>query len=90
MEAAATVFLATPEFNRPIIAVSPNPAGNFITIDANGVNVESITITDMNGRIVAKGAIAENTIDISRLENGVYFVRVITQSGSVTKKIVKK
>jgi len=30
------------------------------------------------------------TIDISTIETGIYYIEVITNSGTITKKIIKK
>ena len=44
---------------------------------------------DVNGRTVMTEKNV-NTIDMTELANGVYFVRVITNDGISTQKIVKK
>jgi hypothetical protein len=58
------------------ISVFPNPANNIITI-ANAENA-NITIINMVGAVVSTvdNASANQTIDISELANGTYFVRV--------------
>ena len=68
------------------VNVYPNPAHNSINVEGEGI--EGVQIIDINGRIVAN-ATAGN-IDISRLANGVYFVRVISAESSYNKKVVKR
>ena len=58
------------------ISVYPNPANNVITV-ANAEN-ENIVVINMLGEVVANisNATSNQTIDISELSNGTYFVRV--------------
>ena len=58
------------------ILVYPNPANNVITV-ANAEN-ENIVVLNMLGEVVANisNATSNQTIDISNLSNGTYFVRV--------------
>jgi thiol-disulfide isomerase/thioredoxin len=71
--------------------VSPNPASDFLTIQTNEHNVETVRVLDMTGRVInaTSGAnlLNQKTIDISQLTNGVYFVELITADGkrSVSK-----
>ncbi len=89
MEVAAYALLATPEVSQRNISIVPNPTSGVITVTGDDIAVQSIAITDMNGRIVMHNSGA-NTIDISSLASGVYFARVATDSGSLIKKIVKQ
>jgi len=59
-----------------VVSVYPNPANNVITV-ANAENT-SIVITNVLGEVVANinNATSNQTIDISNLANGTYFVRV--------------
>ena len=51
--------------------------------------VNEVSVVDVNGRIVMND---KNTrmVDMTNLSSGVYFVRVITEEGTTTQKIVKK
>jgi len=68
-----------------LVSVYPNPVVDVLNI-AQTANVEVITLT---GQVVAT-AQNVNTIDVSNLETGVYFVRVETAEGIQTSKIIKK
>jgi len=74
------------------IKISPNPAKDNITFHFNDFTTATITILDMNGRVLHKNSIAENntTIDISNLSKGFYLIQVITNKGSISKKIIKE
>lgn len=64
----------------------PNPTSGSLYIAADGVR--EVSIIDINGRTVMSAN--STTIDMSSLTNGIYFVRVITDNGIATKKVVKK
>ena len=65
----------------------PNPAKNEITLKINAL-FNNIEIFDSRGRLVLVSK--EKTIDISSLTSGVYFVKVITENGSLfADKFVK-
>lgn len=59
------------------VALYPNPAHNTLTITSTG-NINSIVVTDLFGRVVASGVYDTKMVvmDISRLSNGIYMVRV--------------
>ncbi len=73
--------------------IYPNPAENVLNVDLfNADSDASLAILDAMGRVVLNHNLiqAQNNIDISTLNKGVYFVK-ITQDGKVmTRKIVKK
>jgi len=46
----------------------------------------SAEIIDVNGRNVLKTIIKDNTIDVSNLEQGVYYLKL----GSITNKFIKE
>jgi len=89
MEAANPAVLGTAEFNPSRISIAPNPASGIISVIADNLTIQSISIVDMNGRTVLTSA-AGSSIDISSLSSGVYFAKINTDSGSLTRKIIKQ
>ncbi|MEJ5266659.1 MAG: T9SS type A sorting domain-containing protein [Bacteroidales bacterium] len=71
-------------------AIYPNPARDVIFIDTEK-EFEYIEIFDINSRIVLKQKFAQN-LDISTLENGIYFVMLTSKnkSGSVQKLFITR
>ncbi|GGF24037.1 T9SS type A sorting domain-containing protein [Flavobacterium limi] len=70
------------------ITVSPNPTSGLVTL--NGVeNVKSITVFDGAGKQVLT---SDNTtsVNLSHQTKGIYFVKVETEKGSSTKKVIVK
>lgn len=57
----------------------PNPASDNITIELSN-NVKSTEtnyqIIDLNGNVVLEGGLVNSSVDVSKLDSGVYFVRI--------------
>jgi hypothetical protein len=82
------------------IYLYPNPATTQLTISASE-NITSITITNLLGQTVYSSQFAVSgqlptancrlqTIDVSALPSGVYFVRVNPSAGSGQVSVVRK
>ena len=70
------------------INIYPNPTNNFITIEGN--NMTYIEITNITGQTIMKKEVNTNqlTMDLSTYEKGIYFIKIVKNNKSVTKKIV--
>lgn len=72
----------------------PNPAGDYIIIDNTDYfkNATTIIISDITGKEVVRTQVNDNAmnVNISGLNNGVYFVRVLNSSAKSQKIIVHK
>jgi len=71
------------------LQIYPNPARDILHISTSETIAE-IQIHDQSGRHVLPSQPNENTIDVSSLERGVYFLTVATRSGRICKKFVKQ
>ena len=76
--------------NNDIMKFYPNPATSNITIITSGK--ANISILNIEGQV--KKNITTNTnktnIDISSLSSGIYFIKVQSENGIVTKKFIKQ
>jgi len=86
--------LSTSDFVASKLSVYPNPSNNSVTISDHDQTLEmnKITITDINGRIIKTitlNAVSESEINVSELHSGLYFMNIDTNEGSATKKIIK-
>ena len=55
--------------------------------------LEQIEIYDMRGRLLEQYSAENNvsfSINVSALRTGVYFVKINTTSGSITKRLIKE
>lgn len=74
--------------------IYPNPADKEFGVRSLefGVGDATIELYDLNGRKILEKQIPkeskEITVDVRRLKSGLYFCRITTEKGSVTKKVV--
>jgi len=75
------------------IVIYPNPTTGKLRVTSDELQVESIEIFDVYGRKLSSNhhitSSSHQKIDISHLQAGVYFVKITTEKGIITKKIVK-
>ncbi|MAL59007.1 MAG: hypothetical protein CMC14_03075 [Flavobacteriaceae bacterium] len=76
------------------ISIIPNPASEYITITTSEVvSIQQIKLFDIHGRKIKEQVFQVNqnvvTLDISILENAIYFVEIKTDSGFVLKRLIK-
>ena len=73
------------------ISVYPNPATDYVTVEAEGL--ESVTLTDINGKTLSSEAAKGQSIriNVSDLKAGIYFISAKTRStSSLVKSILKR
>lgn len=69
--------------------IYPNPVGDKLYIETDKL-VEDVTIYNVMGNVVGKTAGVQQSIDVSDLSEGVYFVKFRLNNGEVMKKFVKQ
>jgi hypothetical protein len=76
------------------ISLYPNPAKDVVNVQCtvNDVQVKAIEVFDVYGKLLQTVSMTPETttINVSGLASGMYFVRVTTEEGVVTKSFVKK
>ena len=75
------------------VTLYPNPAKEFVDVRIDGdLNVTGMEVYDVYGKLINTINVIDNTthINVSGLANGMYFVRVTTEQGVVTKRFVKR
>jgi hypothetical protein len=77
------------EFNLSTVSIYPNPSSSQITISTD-VDYSEIQIYNVMGKIEIIVQSPANVIDISKLNNGVYFLKFSREEKSFTKKFIKK
>lgn len=71
------------------ISIYPNPVkGNIMNIEVSGVETFGYSIIDIVGKTVLKGKTA-GSINVSKLDGGVYFIKVNDGDEIITKKFIK-
>jgi hypothetical protein len=103
--AAGSLPVATGVFdldkkNQMDMALYPNPASTHLTVQAmlpTGKIADKLTMHDVAGRLVKKasaqvvGGLLAQTLDVSALQAGIYFVKILDENGVViaVEKFVK-
>ena len=72
----------------------PNPATNVLNItSSDALQIDSVKITDVNGRIVFNNAFSSTDtaeINVANLASGMYVISIKSNQGVATKKFMKK
>ena len=87
-----TSILGTSEFLSSKFSVYPNPASNVINIANEDAVISSVDMTDMNGRVIksTKFNATQAEVSIGDLATGIYMMKITTDQGVATKKVVKE
>ena len=85
--------LSTEVFNLSSVFFYPNPSKGIITIKNNGVALETVEVSDINGRVITsmdlKGTTTDKEIDLTAtLTSGLYLVTITSKNASTTKKMI--
>jgi hypothetical protein len=81
------------EQNSSNITIYPNPTIGELRIESGELRIENVEVFDVFGRKqmpLLSSMSSEATIDISHLSAGVYFLKISTEIGQVTKKVLKE
>ncbi len=73
-----------------VFSIFPNPVGDFITIQPLSLNGNQIEIFDMAGQLVFSETIQSTQIDVSKLTAGQYTVRLYSENGNYSARIIKE
>ena len=74
-----------------LIKVYPNPTSDFVTIESEFNKNVVYTLLNMNGQVILSAIASKNrtTIDISLLEDGIYYLKTKDHTFNTFHKIVK-
>ncbi len=70
------------------IKIFPNPASNQLNINASQP-LERIEMYSVSGKFIMSETDFSNPIDISKLPSGLYFIKISSKNGILTKKFIK-
>jgi choice-of-anchor B domain-containing protein len=75
------------------VAVYPNPTTDILNIVSPEAKVTTLEIYDVSGRRLQNLDLSTSThyeVDMTNLQSAIYFVKISTDMGSVTKQIIKQ
>ncbi len=74
------------------LKIYPNPAKDELRIESGDLRVENVEILDVSGKKLSKSDIhiSANSVNVSTLPKGMYFIQIKTDKGVVTEKFTKE
>lgn len=74
------------------ISIYPNPVANSLNfVVTNSIVLSDVSIYDVTGKqVISSKDLSSNSIDVSRLQSGVYFAKFASEDKTVTKKFIKQ
>ncbi|WP_309640317.1 T9SS type A sorting domain-containing protein [Flavobacterium sp.] len=81
--------LSTVNNTQTNFSIFPNPTKNVLNIVKNQ-SIDAITITDVSGKKVIEVRTNTNQVDVSKLQQGIYFMQIQSQGKITTQKFIKE
>ncbi|CAM3962922.1 MULTISPECIES: M4 family metallopeptidase [Flavobacterium] len=87
--------LSNESFNTNTISIYPNPSKGIFTVSSNTIKLNTIEVFDGLGKLLfsenegLKNA-TETNIDLTGMSSGIYFIKVNSENGIFSKRIVKE
>jgi hypothetical protein len=87
-----TAPLSSADFENTNFSIYPNPAKDFLNVNSKLATIQSVVVSDINGRTVKNVAFNQTNVqvNVSDLNAGIYMVTINSEEGSTVKKFVKK
>jgi len=76
-----------------LLSIVPNPTTGLLTITSPNAQVSMVEVLDVRGRLVATKNYSDSNsfvVDITNLDSAMYFVKIYTSEGIVTKRVLKQ
>ena len=83
---------AIQQSNSQEIKIYPNPTREKLYFESRDYKIDQLKILDITGKKVTIISNLDNKaiIDMSGFDNGIYLIRIATDKGMITKKVIKK
>jgi Secretion system C-terminal sorting domain len=76
------------EIEKNVVKVYPNPTKNILNVSTIE-NIKSLELFDLNGRMIIKNENLES-INIENLNSGIYLLKINTENGISSQRIIKE
>jgi hypothetical protein len=70
--------------------VYPNPVSSNLFIASENTQIENIRVYSLSGKQLLEVSDFENSVDVSGLSEGIYFVEILSEEGKSIQKFIKK
>lgn len=88
----ANLTLNNDDFKANSFSLYPNPANDILNVQFSEVLTDDVKyeVYDITGKKILNSELKNNSIDISTLQSGIYFLKLINDDESLIKKFIKK
>lgn len=90
-EDIVVTYVGLSKITSDIIRIIPNPSKDHIIISGKDLSQKNtkFQIYDLSGKLINEDILSSDKINISRIKQGTYIIKIITQSDIYIKKIIK-
>ena len=83
-------FMANQKFaGADAVKLYPNPSSGIIYLDGIEAEINRVEVLDISGKIVkSETHFKENKLNLTEFQEGIYFIKIQTDKGDFTKKVV--
>jgi len=72
------------------VDIFPNPVKDELRVEGGDLTIKKVEILEITGKTIYQFNDLKNQINVSALPQGIYFVKIETNKGIVTKKFIKE
>ena len=72
------------------VIIFPSPVTDTLFITSEGITVEKIIVYSISGKQVIEASANENSIDVSNLSEGLYFIEIFSSERKSVQKFIKQ
>lgn len=83
-------ILGLDEQSLSAVRVFPNPTHDLLFIESESEKIEQVAIYDNTGRQIVSTTTVDNSIDVSNLTRGLYFLEITTENGKAVERFIKE
>lgn len=83
-----SIITSLGEYNSGAVSFYPNPVNDVINFSAN-INPLKVVVYDLLGNIVAQTEPENNSVSVSFLAGGIYFLELIAEKKTLFQRFVK-
>ncbi len=84
----AVLSVADAKESKPLLY--PNPVSSILNITDTNNSIDKVTLYNLQGKLLNEWNTEIKSIDMSKFPAGLYFIKLVTKAGVVSKKIIKQ
>ncbi len=73
------------------LTIYPNPTNDILYINGFSNNTNALVeVVDLQGKVVLKSLVSNNSIDVSNINDGIYILKVVSSEGQFSERLFKQ